>query len=167
MNIVGPPLGKVSIVPNSFPEWNINQAIAVFRVKGEIYNRFLAYFLMNENTIAGLIRKSKATAGQFNLTLEICRQIEVPLPSMEEQTEIVRRVEALFACADRLEARHAAARAQVEKLTPSTLAKAFRGELVPQDPNDEPASELLERIRAQRDDQATTRPKRGRKGATV
>ena len=59
-----------------------------------------------------------------------------------------RRVEALFAYADRLEARHTAARAQVEKLTPATLAKAFRGELVPQDPNDEPASKLLERIRA-------------------
>lgn len=157
MNIVGPPLGKVSIVPNSFPEWNINQAIAVFRVKGEIYNRFLAYFLMNENTIAGLIRKSKATAGQFNLTLEICRQIEVPLPSMEEQTEIVRRVETLFACADRLEARHTAARAQVEKLTTATLAKAFRGELVPQDPNDEPASMLLERIHAQRNNKPKAR----------
>ncbi len=165
MNIVGPPLGKVSIVPTSFPEWNINQAIAVFRVKGEIYNRFLAYFLMCETTIAGLIRKSKATAGQFNLTLEVCRQIEVPLPSMEEQTEIVRRVEALFAYADRLEARHAAARAQVEKLTPATLAKAFRGELVPQDPNDEPASVLLERIKGQHSDQTRTNPKRSCKVA--
>ena len=62
--------------------------------------------------------------------------------------EIVRRVETLFAYADRLEARYTAARAQVERLTPALLAKAFRGELVPQDPNDEPASVLLERIRA-------------------
>jgi len=76
----------------------------------------------------------------------------VPVPPVEEQTEIVRRVEALLAIADRVEARYAAARAQVEKLTPATLAKAFRGELVPQDPNDEPASALLERIRAQRGD---------------
>lgn len=81
----------------------------------------------------------------------------VALPPIEEQAEIVRRVEALFAFADRLEARYAAARAQVEKLTPATLAKAFRGELVPQDPNDEPASVLLERIRAQRVDQPKTR----------
>ena len=161
MNIVGPPLGKVSIVPNSFSEWNINQAIAVFRVKGKIYNRFLAYFLMCDSTIVGLIKKSKATAGQFNLTLEICRQIEVPLPSMEEQHEIVRRVEALFAYADRIEARYHAARARVDKLTPAILAKAFRGELVPQDPNDEPASVLLERIRASRaEDAASLKPKR-------
>ena len=60
--------------------------------------------------------------------------------------EIVRRVEALFAFADRIEAGLTEARAQVERLTPATLAKAFRGELVPQDPNDEPASALLERL---------------------
>ncbi len=74
----------------------------------------------------------------------------MPIPSLEEQHEIVRRVEALFAFADRLEARTTAARKQVDTLTPALLAKAFRGELVPQDPNDEPASALLERIRAER-----------------
>ena len=72
------------------------------------------------------------------------------MPHRDEQDEIVRRVESLFAYADRLEARYTAARAQVERLTPTLLAKAFRGELVPQDPNDEPASVLLERIRAAR-----------------
>ncbi|MDP2177344.1 restriction endonuclease subunit S [Methylicorpusculum sp.] len=75
---------------------------------------------------------------------------EFLLPSVDEQTEIVRRVESLFAYADRMEARYNNARAQVEKLTSALLAKAFRGELVPQDPKDEPASELLARIHAQR-----------------
>ena len=56
------------------------------------------------------------------------------------------------AYADRLEARYTAARTQLEKLTSATLAKAFRGELVPQDPNDEPASALLARISASRSD---------------
>ena len=56
-------------------------------------------------------------------------------------------MEALFAVADQLEARYAKAKAHVEKLTQSLLAKAFRGELVPQDPNDEPAEALLRRIR--------------------
>ena len=73
----------------------------------------------------------------------------VSWPEIDEQAEIVRRVESLFTWADRLEARHAAARAQVERLTPSLLAKAFRGELVPQDPADEPASELLMRLTQQ------------------
>jgi type I restriction enzyme S subunit len=74
----------------------------------------------------------------------------IPLPPPSEQSEIVRRVEVLLAYADRLEARYTAARAQVERLTPALLAKAFRGELVPQDPNDEPAAILLERVRAAR-----------------
>ena len=57
-------------------------------------------------------------------------------------------MEELFALADRLEARVGKARGQVDKLTQSILAKAFRGELVPQDPNDEPTEKLLARIRA-------------------
>ena len=68
---------------------------------------------------------------------------------IDEQQEIVRRVEDLFAFADRIEARLATAQKTVERLTPATFAKAFRGELVPQDPNDEPASALLERLRSQ------------------
>ena len=64
-----------------------------------------------------------------------------------KQTEIVHRVEALFALADRIEARLAIAQRLVERLSPRHLSKAFRGDLVPQDPNDEPASKLLERLR--------------------
>ena len=81
-----------------------------------------------------------------NLSQANLKSIVVPMPPADERAEIVRRVESLFAWADRLEARHAEARAQVERLTPSLLAKAFRGELVPQDPADEPASELLKRL---------------------
>jgi type I restriction enzyme, S subunit len=146
MNIVGPPLGKVSIVPASHPEWNINQAIAVFRVKDKLNNKFLSYVLMSQKTISDVIQKAKATAGQFNLTLEICREIIVPVPSIKEQKEIVRRVEKLFDFADRLEARYQTARAQIDKLTPALLDKAFKGELVPQDPIDEPAAALLAKI---------------------
>lgn len=86
------------------------------------------------------------------------------IPPVDEQQEIVRRVEALFAIADRIEANLTSAQKTVDRLTPATLAKAFRGELVPQDPNDEPASVLLERIQEQ---QATApaKPKRSRKRA--
>jgi len=67
-----------------------------------------------------------------------------------KQQEIVRRVEGLFALADQLELRLAKAHGQVDKLTPSLLARAFAGKLVPQDPNDEPAEKLLERIKARK-----------------
>ena len=89
--------------------------------------------------------------------------IEFPLPSLEEQTEIVRRVETLFAFADRLEARLAQAQTAATRLTPALLAKAFRGELVPQDPSDEPAAELLRRLQAERASAPKASTGRGRK----
>jgi len=110
---------------------------------------------------------SDRTAGQDGIRKELLFPYPVFLPTLQEQTEIVRRVESLFTYADRLEARYTAARAQVEKLTPSLLAKAFRGELVSQDPSDEPASVLLERIRAQCGSKITSQPKRTRKQANT
>lgn len=84
------------------------------------------------------------------------------LPTRKEQGEIVRRVETLFTFADRLEDRLLTAQTATERLTPALLAKAFRGELVPQDPNDEPASELLRRLQQEA---PSTSAKRGRKSA--
>ena len=85
----------------------------------------------------------------------------IPVPPIDEQSEIVRRVEKLFAFADRLEERLSQVQTAVQKLTPALLAKAFRGELVPQDPNDEPASELLKRLQESRTESA--KPSRARK----
>jgi type I restriction enzyme S subunit len=85
-----------------------------------------------------------------NLSQSSLKSIEVPLPSKDEIEEIVRRVRTLFAFVDRLDARVSAARTVAEQLTPALLAKAFRGELVQQDLNDEPASELLKRLAASR-----------------
>lgn len=98
------------------------------------------------------------------MNLKELSELPVPVPPKEVQDATVRRVEQLFAFADQLEARVSATQKRIDTLTQSLLAKAFRGELVPQDPNDEPASVLLERIRAQR--AAAPKPKRGRK-ATV
>lgn len=90
----------------------------------------------------------KSSAGQKGISGGNLKSLRIAVPSIEEQTEIVRRVETLFAFADRLEARLQTAQIAADRLTPSLLAKAFRGELVPQDPNDEPASELLKRLAA-------------------
>jgi type I restriction enzyme S subunit len=90
--------------------------------------------------------------GVPDLGIQNIKDFSVPIPPLPEQQEIVRRVEALFAFADRIEERYAKVKAHMDKLTQSILVKAFRGELVPQDPNDEPASVLLERIRQERAD---------------
>ena len=103
---------------------------------------------------------SKSTSGVNNINADELRALPVWLPPIAEQAEIVRRVESLFAIADRLEAQCTTARAQVARLTPLLLAKAFRGELVPQDPADEPASELLARLCQRRADNSAGSSKR-------
>jgi type I restriction enzyme S subunit len=129
MNIVGPPLGKVSIVPELWSEWNINQAIAIFRPIKEVRHKYLAYWLLSEQTVSWAVSRSKATAGQFNLTLQICRDLPIPLCSVDEQDEIVRRIDSALARIDRAEAEAARAAGLVERLEQETLARAFRGEL--------------------------------------
>lgn len=107
---------------------------------------YLYYFLKGDVLLRYVESGSDRTSGQDGVRKELLYPYPFFLPSIEEQHEIVRRVEVLFAFADRLEARLTTARTAAERLTPALLAKAFRGELVPQDPNDEPARELLARI---------------------
>lgn len=97
-----------------------------------------------------------------NISQANLQRIYVKLPSPDERDEIVSRVERLFAFAERLEARWQAGKDLVEQLTPSLLAKAFRGELVEQDPQDEPEEVLLERIRTARSRQGEIRNLRGK-----
>lgn len=130
MNIVGPPLGKVAILTGQYPEWNLNQAITLFRVNPEqLLNKYLYFVLCEGALVRDVVHDTKGIVGQVNISLSQCRQAKIPIPSLEEQAEIVRRVEKLFAYADKVEAEVNAAQQRVNKLTQSILAKAFRGEL--------------------------------------
>jgi type I restriction enzyme S subunit len=84
MNIVGPPLGKIAVVPPGFPESNINQAIAVFRPV-RVEAEFLATCLTAPALFAWAISRAKRTSTQLNITLEICRDYPMPLPPPEER----------------------------------------------------------------------------------
>lgn len=86
-----------------------------------------------------------ATA-QKNINLAILEEVLIATPPLREQVEIVRVVSGLFHFVDKIEARYNKVKNQLDQLPQSLLAKAFRGELVPQDENDEPASELLNHI---------------------
>lgn len=106
--------------------------------------------------------RGEAAGGvQPNLNLGIVKSIEIPLPDLDEQRGAIQFTKAAFARADRLEAEAARAKTLLDRLESAILAKAFKGELVPQDPTDEPASVLLERICTQR--AAAPKPARGRR----
>jgi len=129
MNIVGPPMGKVSIVPSSYDEWNINQAIARFRCKEELNNRYLAYFLMSSETVEKMSKQTKATAGQFNLTLETCRNIDIPVCSINEQLKIVDNLDTQLTAYNNIEKTVNDALQQATSMRQSILKKAFEGRL--------------------------------------
>ncbi len=136
------------------------QHFANWVCKDELLPKYLMYAFM-----AGRNHLLQSGQGSTVKTIYMpaLKELRLLIPALMEQTEIVRRVEQLFAFADQLEAKVASATSRIDRLTQSILAKAFRGELVPQDPNDEPASVLLERIKAQR--AAAPKVRRGRKAS--
>ena len=137
--------------------WVNNHAHVIASPTGHS-NSYLAFYLNTLDITPWVSGSAQPKLNQKNMN-----EIPVHVPPPEEQAEIVRRVEQLFAFADQLEAKVASAKSRIDHLTQSILAKAFRGELVPQDPNDEPASVLLERIKTQR--AAAPKAKRGRKAS--
>lgn len=171
MNIVGPPLGKIAIVPDTFNEWNINQALAIFRTRKMIVNQYLFFVLTEGECLAKLLIETRGVVGQSNLSLDQCRSLLVNLPPLEEQKEIVRQVDKLFALADKLESHYQRAKARVDKLSQSILAKAFRGELViteaelaeKEGRDFESAEKLLERILNEKAKLVGTGKSRGKK----
>ena len=120
----------------------VNNHAHVLRAADKESCDYLCYALMYYDIVPWLT----GTTGRAKLTQGVLNALPMAVPPKNELVEIVRRVEALFAMADRIEARLSSARKTVERLTPAVLAKAFRGHLVPQDPTDEPASKLLERL---------------------
>lgn len=140
----------------------INQAIAalVFEESAVTCRAYIKSFLLKSYNDM----RNQASGGvQPNLNLQIIRSIAVPLPPLSEQMAIDR---ALLAQLDLIKEQAASIEFTLKQTTTqcqNILRAAFAGELVPQDPNDEPASVLLARIRAQRAAQTPARKPRGRK----
>jgi type I restriction enzyme S subunit len=109
MNIVGPPLGKVAIVPRTFPEWNANQAIAIFRPSDAAISRWIYYFLCGGTNVQSVINATRGSAGQVNISLSQRRNFELSLPPAAEQRRIVEKL-------DLLTARLARARAELDRI---------------------------------------------------
>jgi len=111
---------------------------------------FLFKYLNHPSLRSYVEFKSERTAGQDGVNKRHLLEWPVLLPPVEEQEQIVQKVDTAFTWVDRIASETTGARKLIDHLDQAILAKAFRGELVPQDPNDEPASVLLERIRAER-----------------
>lgn len=159
---MGDPPGDVAIYPMTRDDAVITADCIKLRVNSATANNSYIAFALESPAFRGVLATAVAGVAQQKVSLGRFRVLPIPLPKLAEQDEIVRRVETLFAFADRLGARLQATQAASWRLSPSLLAKAFRGELVPQDPNDDPAAVLLCRLQA---DAPASKPKRGRKAS--
>jgi len=127
----------------------INPRLVKLSLHSKISRNYIKYYL--DSIYAKDFFRTFSHGGTMDiLNLGILKKLPIALPPIQEQTEIVRLVEQYFALADTLEKNLKNAKQRGDNLTQSILAKAFKGELVPQDPSDEPADKLLARIKAAR-----------------
>ena len=142
-------LGKSALVRNLLePTIFESNMMRIWIDKTRAQPQYVITYLRSLRGLEELRKNAKHAVNQSSINQGDVKVALFNLPPLPEQLEIVRRVEELFVLSDQIEARCMKAKAHTDKLTRSILAKAFRGELVLQDPNDEPASKLLERIKA-------------------
>jgi len=113
-------------------------------------SKFLLYFLMSELGRKFIVRAASSTSGLHTLSISKVEGLFVPLCSGNEQAEVIAELESKLSEADQLDQTIATALQQADALRQSILKKAFHGQLEKQDKNDEPATALLERIRAEK-----------------
>lgn len=149
MVFVGAGTGQVATVPTD-QRYFLGPNIGMIRLETpDILPKFVEHYLRSPIGTSMKLASVKAVA-QPSLSMGTIRQIPVAIPSPTEQAEIVRILDEKLEAADALEAEIDAALTRADALRQSILKKAFSGQLVPQDPEDEPASALLERIKANR-----------------
>ena len=128
---------------------------------GEFYSADFAMFYLK--VIQQDLEQYAPATAQKNINLGILFEVPFPVPPKEEQEEIVRRVEGLFARANAIETKYKALKDYITKLPQAILAKAFRGELVEQLPTDGDAKELLEEIKKLKEQLALEKKNTGKK----
>ncbi|EMJ90419.1 type I restriction modification DNA specificity domain protein [Leptospira kirschneri str. JB] len=146
-------LGNVALYDESIPFQNvrINSGMLILRTLYDFLNNYyLMKFITSPVFITQLKEKQTGTA-QPQIPANVLREIIIPIPCISEQQIIVQEIESRLSVCDKLEDTIQSSLNQAESLRQSLLKKAFEGKLVAQDPKDEPASVLLERIRAEKE----------------
>jgi type I restriction enzyme S subunit len=149
INIVGASIGRCAVVPSIVADANINQAVALIRTNDALLPCYLMHVLISPQ-IQKDIRAARVETARPNISLADLNNLVIPLPSVIEQRRIIEEIERYFSLADEIEKVVERSLAQGLRLRHSILKRAFGGKLVPQDPSDEPAEKLLERIKAEK-----------------
>lgn len=150
ITITGANITKSALVEHDIGTAYVSQHVALCRPTKDIFSKYLYWFVVAETAGRKQLIDATYGAGKPSLNLENIRSIVIPIPSYSEQQTIVNLIEEKLSITDQLEQTITTALQQSEVLRQSILKKAFSGQLVPQDPNDEPASVLLERIKTEK-----------------
>ena len=126
MNIVGPPLGKIAIIPEDLPECNFNQAAVLIRPLMKEMNQFIFWYLNELSEIRAI--ETKGVAGQDNISVTQAHNMRVPLPPSAEQNRIVQKLDELMQYCNELEASIKQSESQNSTLLQQVLREALRGE---------------------------------------
>lgn len=145
MNIVGPPLKKIAIIPEEYPEMNMNQAIVRFRSIKYVLPKYLYFCLQYDETLKEVINETRGVVGQSNISVSQSRNLVMPIPSLEEQAVIVNKLEELIE-REEVVLNLIPDKRNLEELKQSIMSKAFRGELGTNDPSEENVIELLKEV---------------------
>ncbi len=163
LTITGANVGKTAHVEADMDEAYVSQHVALIRPVEMALSKVLHLFLTAEAGGRGQLNKEAYGAGKPGLNLQQVAAVCVPLASPSEIEALLKAVDAQLEAAT---AKLVAIKMALKKSTAqrqNILKAAFSGQLVPQDPSDEPASELLARIRADRAAQQAVKKPRGRK----
>lgn len=120
------------------------------RLPETLPRKLFFYFLIQEGFRKDAQRNMTGTAGQLRVPKKYLQQVAIPFAPTLEQQQIVQEIERHFSITDQIEQTIEQGLRQSERLRQSILKQAFEGKLVPQDPEDEPAEKLLERIKAEK-----------------
>lgn len=119
-------------------------------LKEKVIPKFLLLVLSSHDLRIQIESKAKSSSGVNNINSEEIKRLIISLPSLSQQEKIVQEIESRLSVCDKIEETIANSLQQAEALRLSIIKKAFEGKLVPQDPNDEPAEKLLERIKLEK-----------------